>query len=142
MLKTGMLIQGDGGKRPYQRFRNRIMFPIRDRRGRVIGFGGRVLDNQEPKYLNSPETPLFHKGNELYGLYEARKSAQDAAAWPLLSKAIWTSLHWPNTASTTPWQRWALPPTSSIPKPCFARFLPLYSALMGIVLAGQQHGVP
>ncbi|ASJ71126.1 DNA primase [Granulosicoccus antarcticus] len=79
MIKTGMLIKGDGGKRPYQRFRNRIMFPIRDRRGRVIGFGGRVLDNQEPKYLNSPETPLFHKGNELYGLYEARKSAQDAA---------------------------------------------------------------
>lgn len=79
LLKTGMLIQGDAGKRPYQRFRNRIMFPIRDRRGRVIGFGGRVLDNQEPKYLNSPETVLFHKGNELYGLYEARKSAQDAA---------------------------------------------------------------
>ncbi len=80
MLKTGMLIQGDGGKRPYQRFRNRIMFPIRDRRGRVIGFGGRVMDNQEPKYLNSPETPLFHKGSELYGLYEARKAAQDAGS--------------------------------------------------------------
>ncbi len=78
MVKTGMLIVGDNGKRPYQRFRNRIMFPIRDRRGRVIGFGGRVMDNQEPKYLNSPETPLFHKGNELYGLYEARKAAQDA----------------------------------------------------------------
>jgi len=78
MVKTGMLIQGDGGKRPYQRFRHRIMFPIRDRRGRVIGFGGRVLDKQEPKYLNSPETPLFHKGQELYGLFEARKAAQDA----------------------------------------------------------------
>lgn len=77
LIKTGMLIKPDGGKRPYQRFRNRIMFPIRDRRGRVIGFGGRVMDNQEPKYLNSPETPLFHKGSELYGLYEARKSAQD-----------------------------------------------------------------
>ena len=77
LIKTGMLIKPDGGKRPYQRFRNRIMFPIRDRRGRVIGFGGRVMDNQEPKYLNSPETPLFHKGSELYGLHEARKSAQD-----------------------------------------------------------------
>ena len=77
LIKTGMLIKPDGGKRPYQRFRNRIMFPIRDRRGRVIGFGGRVMDNQEPKYLNSPETPLFHKGSELYGLYEARKAAQD-----------------------------------------------------------------
>jgi len=79
LLKTGMLIQGDKGKRPYQRFRHRIMFPIRDRRGRVIGFGGRVLGNEEPKYLNSPETPLFHKGSELYGLYEARRSAQDAS---------------------------------------------------------------
>jgi len=78
LLKTGMLIQGDKGKRPYQRFRDRIMFPIRDRRGRVIGFGGRVLGNDEPKYLNSPETPLFHKGSELYGLYEARRSAQDS----------------------------------------------------------------
>lgn len=78
LVKTGMLIQGDSGKRPYQRFRNRIMFPIRDRRGRVIGFGGRVLDKQEPKYLNSPETPLFHKAHELYGLFEARKAAQDA----------------------------------------------------------------
>lgn len=78
MVKTGMLIQGGNGKRPYQRFRNRIMFPIRDKRGRVIAFGGRVLDQQEPKYLNSPETPLFHKGQELYGLYEARKSGQDA----------------------------------------------------------------
>ena len=77
LIKTGMLIKPDGGKRPYQRFRNRIMFPIRDRRGRVIGFGGRVMDKQEPKYLNSPETPLFHKGSELYGLYEARKAAQD-----------------------------------------------------------------
>ena len=77
LLKTGMLIRKDE-KRSYQRFRNRIMFPIRDRRGRVIGFGGRVLDNQEPKYLNSPETPLFHKGSELYGLFEARKAIQDA----------------------------------------------------------------
>jgi len=80
LVKTGMLVKPDGGKRPYQRFRNRIMFPIRDRRGRVIGFGGRVMDNQEPKYLNSPETPLFHKGSELYGLYEARKAAQDSNA--------------------------------------------------------------
>jgi len=76
LIKTGMMIAKDQ-QRSYQRFRNRIMFPIRDRRGRVIGFGGRVLDNQEPKYLNSPETPLFHKGSELYGLYESRKAIQD-----------------------------------------------------------------
>ncbi len=58
----------------YDRFRNRIIFPIKDRRGRVIGFGGRVLDDAVPKYLNSPETPVFHKSDALYGLYEARKS--------------------------------------------------------------------
>jgi len=76
-LKTGMLTKGDTG-RVYQRFRNRIMFPIRDRRGRVIAFGGRVIENDEPKYLNSPETPLFHKGSELYGMFESRKAAMDA----------------------------------------------------------------
>jgi DNA primase len=60
--------------RYYDRFRDRIMFPIRDGRGRIIAFGGRILDQGEPKYLNSPETVLFHKGRELYGLYEARRS--------------------------------------------------------------------
>lgn len=72
LLATGMVIQNDSEKL-YDRFRHRIMFPISDRRGRIIGFGGRVLDNSTPKYLNSPETTLFHKGSELYGLYEARK---------------------------------------------------------------------
>jgi len=60
----------------YDRFRDRVMFPIRDARGRTIGFGGRVLDKGEPKYLNSPETELFHKGRELYGLYEARQASR------------------------------------------------------------------
>jgi DNA primase len=63
---------GSGGDGYYDRFRDRLMFPIRDTRGRVIGFGGRVLGSGEPKYLNSPETALFHKGKELYGLYETR----------------------------------------------------------------------
>jgi DNA primase len=62
------------GERHYDRFRDRIMFPIRDARGRVIAFGGRVIDRGEPKYLNSPETVLFHKGRELYALYETRRS--------------------------------------------------------------------
>jgi DNA primase len=62
----------EGDQRGYDRFRDRIMFPIRDRRGRVLGFGGRTLDGSHPKYLNSPETPVFHKGQELYGIYEAR----------------------------------------------------------------------
>ena len=73
LLDGGLLIKNDKG-RIYDRFRNRIMFPIRDRRGRVIGFGGRVMDYSTPKYLNSPETPIFHKGTELYGLYQARKA--------------------------------------------------------------------
>jgi DNA primase len=63
--------------RYYDRFRDRIMFPIRDARGRVIAFGGRILDQGEPKYLNSPETVLFHKGRELYALYEARRSGSN-----------------------------------------------------------------
>jgi DNA primase len=61
----------------YDRFRHRIMFPIRDPRGRTIGFGGRVLGNDTPKYLNSPETSIFHKGREVYGLYEARKTTSN-----------------------------------------------------------------
>ena len=76
LLTAGMLIENDSGKR-YDRFRDRLMFPIRDRRGRVIGFGGRVLGEGTPKYLNSPETPIFHKGNELYGLYELKQRHRD-----------------------------------------------------------------
>lgn len=68
----GLLVSNERGQ-VYDRFRNRVMFPIHDQRGRVIGFGGRVLDNSEPKYLNSPETPLFQKGKELYGWYWVRK---------------------------------------------------------------------
>lgn len=73
LLQGGLAIERDGGGL-YDRFRDRIVFPIRDRRGRVIAFGGRVLGEGTPKYLNSPETPLFHKGRELYGLFEARKA--------------------------------------------------------------------
>ncbi|WP_104024336.1 DNA primase [Vibrio hyugaensis] len=77
MLVTGgMLIENEKGNR-YDRFRGRIMFPIRDRRGRVIGFGGRVLGDGTPKYLNSPETPIFHKGKELYGLYEVLQAYRE-----------------------------------------------------------------
>jgi DNA primase len=79
LAETGLVIERDAaqardGDRHYDRFRDRLMFPIRDARGRVIAFGGRVIDQGEPKYLNSPETPLFHKGRELYGLYEVRQS--------------------------------------------------------------------
>jgi len=73
LVEAGLLIENEQGRR-YDRFRNRIMFPIRDHRGRIIGFGGRILGAGEPKYLNSPETPVFHKGQALYGLYEARQA--------------------------------------------------------------------
>lgn len=73
LVDLGMAIQGDKN-RPYDRFRARIMFPIRDKRGRVIGFGGRVLGDEKPKYLNSPETRVYHKGHELYGLFEAKQA--------------------------------------------------------------------
>jgi DNA primase len=77
LVAAGLVIQGDEGKR-YDRFRDRIMFPIVDQRGNIIGFGGRVLDKGEPKYLNSPETTLFEKGRELYGLFQGRRAIRDA----------------------------------------------------------------
>ncbi|ADP11252.1 DNA primase [Erwinia sp. Ejp617] len=73
LTDAGMLVTNDQG-RSYDRFRERVMFPIHDKRGRVIGFGGRVLGDGMPKYLNSPETDIFHKGRQLYGLYEALKN--------------------------------------------------------------------
>jgi DNA primase len=73
---AGLIIRRDDG-RYHDRFRERIQFPIRDSRGRIIAFGGRVIGNDEPKYLNSPETALFHKGRQLYGLYEARQALRD-----------------------------------------------------------------
>lgn len=73
LVKVGLVVPGDGDKH-YDRFRNRIMFPILNQRGEIIGFGGRVLDSGRPKYLNSPETPLFAKGRELYNLFLASKA--------------------------------------------------------------------
>ncbi len=73
LVDAGLLAENAETQRRYDRFRDRIIFPIHDSRGRIIGFGGRVLGDDKPKYLNSPETAVFHKGQELYGLYEARK---------------------------------------------------------------------
>ncbi|MGQ7261516.1 DNA primase [Vreelandella sp. V005] len=74
-VEYGLLINREDTGRTYDRFRDRVMFPIRDLRGRTIAFGGRVMGDDQPKYLNSPETPVFHKGRELYGLYEARQAS-------------------------------------------------------------------
>lgn len=75
LVEVGLLVEKDDNK-IYDRFRHRIMFPIRDGRGRVVAFGGRVLGDDQPKYLNSPETPIFHKSFTLYGLFEMRQSRQ------------------------------------------------------------------
>jgi len=75
LIEAGLLIKREDRDGCYDRFRDRIMFPIRDNRGRTIAFGGRVLGDDKPKYLNSPESPVFHKGNELYGLYEAKQAS-------------------------------------------------------------------
>ena len=85
LSEAGLIIerergQARDGERHYDRFRDRIMFPIRDARGRVIAFGGRIIEQGEPKYLNSPETVLFHKGRELYGLYETRRARTNLSA--------------------------------------------------------------
>ncbi len=76
LAQIGMTLEKDNGGY-YDRFRDRIIFPIRDQRGRAVGFGGRVFDDSLPKYLNSPETPIFHKGHELYGLFQARHQLKD-----------------------------------------------------------------
>ncbi|MDY7538961.1 DNA primase [Undibacterium sp. RTI2.1] len=82
LVEAGLVIdkseEEGGGRKRYDRFRDRIMFPIRNTKGQVIGFGGRILEQGEPKYLNSPETPLFQKGFELYGLFEARQAIREA----------------------------------------------------------------
>ena len=75
LIRAGLLVERDGG-RPYDRFRDRITFPIHDSKGRVAGFGARIIDSGEPKYLNSPETPVFRKGRELYGLWHARRAGR------------------------------------------------------------------
>ena len=77
LQEVGLLIVNEDDDKRYDRFRDRIMFPIRNVKGECIGFGGRVLGDEKPKYLNSPETPLFHKGRELYGLFEARNALRE-----------------------------------------------------------------
>lgn len=83
LVEAGLVIdkgeeEGGGSRKRYDRFRDRVMFPIRNTKGQIIGFGGRIMEQGEPKYLNSPETPLFQKGLELYGLFEARQAIREA----------------------------------------------------------------
>jgi DNA primase len=113
---TGLVIDSDPGEgsekksRRYDRFRNRVMFPILDGRGNVIGFGGRVIGEGEPKYLNSPETPLFEKGRELYGLRIRRAAPSAMPTRYSSSRATWTWWRWPSTGSRTRSPRSGPPP--------------------------------
>jgi hypothetical protein len=126
LAESGLVIVNDeeGQRRAdakrYDRFRDRVMFPIRNVKGECIGFGGRVLGDEKPKYLNSPETPVFSKGRELYGLFEARAPCATAVmCWS--PKATWTWWRWPSSAFRTPWPRWARP----APRAC-AEAVPLH----------------
>jgi DNA primase len=113
MIEAGLLIENaETGKR-YDRFRDRVMFPIRDTRGRIIAFGGRVLGDDKPKYLNSPETPVFHKArNSTASMKRARTIATSMkSSW---SKAIWTSSPSPSKACAMPSPRWVPRPAKSI----------------------------
>ena len=78
LVESGLVIEAEDGRR-YDRFRERVMFPIRNVKGEIVGFGGRIIGKGEPKYLNSPETPVFSKGNELYGLFEGRSAIRSEA---------------------------------------------------------------
>ena len=141
LLQSGLLNKSANGKL-YDRFRNRIMFAIRDRRGRVIGFGGRVLDDAVPKYMNSPETPVFHKSDVLYGMYEgrARPRAHRATWW--WWKATWTCSPWPSTASRTPWPRSVRRPPRSMSSNCSGTPRRSFSVLTGIVPVARRPGAP
>ena len=104
LIDTGLLISNENGQ-IYDRFRGRLMFPIRDKRGRIIGFGGRVLDDSLPKYLNSPETSLFHKGKEVYGLHELLKKTTKPPRI-LVVEGYMDVIAWLNLAFIMPLQPW------------------------------------
>ncbi|WP_369809158.1 DNA primase [Oceanicoccus sp. KOV_DT_Chl] len=109
LIDGGMLIEKEEENKLYDRFRDRIIFPIRDNRGRVIAFGGRVLGDDKPKYLNSPETPVFHKSKELYGLYQSRKANRQLDRL-LIVEGYMDVSRWPSTVLIGLRRRWVLPP--------------------------------
>lgn len=104
MVESGLVVLNDETGKRYDRFRDRIIFPIRNEDGHVVGFGGRVILGGEPKYLNSPETPVFSKSNELYGLYQARKAIAEKG-FVLVTEGYMDvvalhQLHWENSVAT------------------------------------------
>jgi len=142
LVEAGLVIDkdDDSGARHkrYDRFRDRIMFPIRNIKGQVIGFGGRVLDSGEPKYLNSPETPLFQKGNELYGLFEARLAIREAG-YVLVTEGYMDVVALRNWGSRMPSRHWERRVPPRMFKSCCARPTKSSSASMATLLADARH---
>lgn len=107
MAELGLIaIPEDKNRRPHDFFRDRVMIPIMDKAGRVIAFGGRIMGDGQPKYLNSPETPLFNKRRVLYNLNNARDRLLPRGIL-LSAKGIWMLSPWINTVSAMRWLRWA-----------------------------------
>ena len=107
-LIAGGLLKSDDDSEPFAHFRHRLMFPIADERGRIVGFGGRALGEARAKYLNTPETEIFHKGELLYNLHRAARAARERRKW-WWPKATWTSSPWRRLASHMPWPPWVPP---------------------------------
>ena len=145
LTESGMVItQGDEGEeqKRYDRFRDRIMFPIRNVLGETIGFGGRVLDKGEPKYLNSPETPVFSKGRELYGLFEARAGLRQRGYALVVEGYIWMSSPWRSMALPMPWPPWAPHVRPNMSRSFSASQIRWSSVLMAMRLAVALPGAP
>lgn len=125
--ECGLVIVGEDDSRRYDRFRDRLMFPIRNVKGECIGFGGRVFGDEKPKYLNSPETPVFHKGRELYGLYEARQALRDMG-YALVTEGYMDVVALAQLGFANAVPRWERPARRSMFKSCFASPMPWSSA--------------
>jgi DNA primase len=105
LLEAKLIAPGKDGRESFDFFRDRVLFPILDLRGRPVAFGGRVMGDGEPKYLNSADGPLFHKGKQLYGLSLAREARRRSAKRSSWSRATWTASPWPRPGSRTRWRR-------------------------------------
>jgi DNA primase len=136
LAESGLVIVHEDDDKRYDRFRDRVMFPIRNVKGECIGFGGRVLGDEKPKYLNSPETPVFSKGRELYGLFEARQALRDKG-FVLVTEGYMdvvalAQLGFPNAVATL----------GTACKSCFGSPTAWFSASMGMRPAGALRARP
>ena len=136
-----VIVNPDDGDKRYDRFRDRVMFPIRNVRGRCIGFGGRVLGDDKPKYLNSPETPVFHKGRELYGLFEARTAIREQG-YALVTEGYMDVVALAQLGFPTPSPPWARPAPRTMCKSSCALRTRWCSASMATAQADAQPARP